>query len=486
MTADNVGGMDVKRRKPDADRLLDVAYDAIFTIDIESHVVTYWNAGAEQMYGYSRAEALGQVSAKLLQTRFPQGIEVAYAEVTRSGKWEGTLVQTRKDGTQVYVDARFSADTSSGIILEVNRDTTRHHNISERFELLVKSVNEYAIFMLDRDGTVVTWNAGARRIKGYEEQEIVGRSFNVFYTQEAREQGVPERHLRDAASAGHIDYEGWRVRKDGTRFWASVVLTALRDPFGELTGFAKVTRDMTGKQLERQRLEELERSKSTFLNLVAHELRSPLTVIRGYLSLFRDVDDARRIELERRSLPALQAKTEEMSRLVDQMVEVARIEEGSMHLREERFDLAAMVERAVASTLALDAEAHGIDLVPFGEELNVIGDEERTRIVLSNLLSNAVKYSSEGGDVTVRIRRADGFAHVSVEDHGVGIPEEDRSRLFTPFTRLERKDARYVPGTGMGLYLSRELARRQGGDVVLIDSSESGSTFEMHMPLASA
>jgi signal transduction histidine kinase len=264
------------------------------------------------------------------------------------------------------------------------------------------------------------------------------------------------------------------------------VLTALRDPFGELTGFAKVTRDMTGKQLERQRLEELERSKSTFLNLVAHELRSPLTVIRGYLSLFRDVDDARRIELERRSLPALQAKTEEMSRLVDQMVEVARIEEGSMHLREERFDLSVTVEQAVETTLALDGQSHRVVLEPFDEELNVTGDEERTRIVLSNLLSNAIKYSPGGGDVTVRMRREDGFAQVSVEDHGIGISESERARLFAPFTRLERKDTAYVPGTGMGLYLSRELARRQGGDVVLVDSSEAGSTFEVRVPLAPA
>jgi PAS domain S-box-containing protein len=476
--------MTLNRRETEAARLLDLVYDAIFAIEEKSHAITYWNAGAERMYGFSRSEALGKVSHALLKTRFPAEGEIAYQEVIRTGSWEGPLIQTRKNGTQVYVDARWAADVEAGIILEVNRDVTRHHDVSERFELLVRTVAEYAIFMLDRDGNVVTWNAGARRIKGYEEAEVVGRNFEIFYTPEARAQGVPKRHLADAAAAGNIDYEGWRVRKDGTRFWASVVLTALRDPFGELTGFAKVTRDMTGKQMERQRLEELERSKSTFLNLVAHELRSPLTVIRGYLSLFRDVDDARRIELERRSLPALQAKTEEMGRLVDQMVEVARLEEGSMRLREERFDLAATVEHAVSGAQALDEEAHRVNLEAFDEELNVVGDEERTRIVLSNLLSNAIKYSPGGGEVVVTVRSHGNYGCVLVRDRGVGIADADRPKLFAPFTRIERKDLAYVPGTGMGLYLSRELARRQGGDVQLLPSTGEGSTFELCVPLA--
>jgi len=476
--------MTIKGRETEAAGLLDLAYDAIFAIEVKSHRITYWNAGAERMYGFSRSEALGKVSHSLLKTRFPAEGEIAYQEVIRTGTWEGPLIQTRKDGTEVYVDARWAADVDAGVILEVNRDVTRHHDISERFELLVKSVVEYAIFMLDRDGNVVTWNAGAQRIKGYEEAEVVGRNFEIFYTPEARAQGVPKRHLADAANAGHIDYEGWRMRKDGTRFWASVVLTALRNPFGEISGFAKVTRDMTGKQMEKQRLEELERSKSTFLNLVAHELRSPLTVIRGYLSLFRDVDDKRRIELERRSLPALQAKTEEMSRLVDQMVEVARLEEGSMRLREDRFDLAATVDQAVSGAKALDEEAHRVNLEPFGEELNVVGDEERTRIVLSNLLSNAIKYSPGGGEVLVTLRRRSGYACVAVADQGVGISDQDRPKLFAPFTRIERKDLTYVPGTGMGLYLSRELARRQGGDIQLLPSTGEGSTFELCVPLA--
>ena len=436
------------------------------------------------MYGYSRQEAVGRVSSTLLKTRNPTGHDVAYEQVTRDGSWEGRLVRTRHDGSELYVDARWVLDADANIILEVNREVTDHVKLAERFEVLVGSVSEYAIFLLDTEGTVVSWNPGAKRIKGYEEDEIVGRNFAVFYRPEAQAEGIPALNLALAAEAGTLEYEGWRVRKDGTEFWAAVVITALRDPTGRLTGFAKVTRDMTAKQLERQRLAELERSKSTFLNLVAHELRSPLTVLRGYLSLYRDADAPTLYALAQKSLPALEAKTVEMSRLVDQMAEVARLEEGTIDLRSERLDMGAAVEQAVEASQALTDGSHRIVVEPFPEELNVMGDPERLRTILSNLLSNAIKYSPDGGDIHITLARDQEVGRVTVADSGVGIPPEYQSRLFSAFTRVARDDLRYVPGTGMGLYLSRELARRQHGDLALLYSSEAGSAFSVTLPLA--
>jgi len=436
------------------------------------------------MYGYSRQDAVGKVSSALLKTRNPTGHDVAYEQVTRDGSWEGRLVQTRRDGSDLYVDARWVVDTEAGIILEVNREVTEHVKLAERFEVLVGSVTEYAIFLLDTGGTVVSWNPGAKRIKGYEEHEIVGRNFSVFYRPEAQAEGIPALNLALAAETGALEYEGWRVRKDGTEFWAAVVITALRDPTGRLTGYAKVTRDMTAKQLERQRLAELERSKSTFLNLVAHELRSPLTVLRGYLSLYRDADERSLYALAQKSLPALEAKAVEMSRLVDQMAEVARLEEGTIDLRSERLDMAAAVERAVEASQTLIDGSHRIVVEPFPEELNVMGDRERLGTILSNLLSNAIKYSPDGGDIVITLAREQGVGRVTVADSGVGIPPEDQYRLFSAFTRVARDDLRYVAGTGMGLYLSRELARRQNGDLALLYSSEAGSAFSVTLPLA--
>jgi PAS domain S-box-containing protein len=413
-------------------------------------------------------------------------VEAAHDVVTRTGAWVGRLLQHRKNGTEVYVDCRWKLDRAAGLIVEVNREVTEQVELADRFRLLVDNVKEYAIFLLDSHGNVVSWNHGAERIKGYSADEIIGRHLSVFYTEEDVKDGRPERNLALADRTGQATDEGWRVRKDGSRFFASVVLTALRDGEGALTGYAKVTRDITDRQLEKQRLLELERSKSTFLNLVAHELRSPLTVLRGYLSLFRDLDEKGRRALEQRSLPALEAKTREMSRLVDQMVEVARLEEGSLRVRAERLDLGTVVEQAVEITRALDDPIHRIIFEPHPEELNVVGDEDRIRIVLGNLLSNAMKFSPAGGDVVVAVEKVGDFGQVSVIDQGVGIQLEDQVKLFNRYTRLEREDTQHVPGTGMGLYLSRELARRQGGDLKLLWSGPGGSAFALTVPLASS
>ena len=308
----------------------------------------------------------------------------------------------------------------------------------------------------------------------------------MFYTPEEIAEGRPQRNLAEAAANGQATDEGWRVRKDGSRYFASVVITAFRDSAGKLRGFAKITQDVTSKQVERQRLLELEQSKSTFLNLVAHELRTPLTVLRGYLSLFRDLDENARRGLEARSLPALEAKTQEMSRLVDQMVEVARLEEGSLRIRTERFDLGTVTEQSVEMTRALDDPIHRIVFEPFAQELNVVGDDDRVRIILGNLLSNAMKFSPTGGDITVTLDRVAGFGQVTVVDQGVGIKLENQIKLFNRYTRFERDDTQHVPGTGMGLYLSRELARRQGGDLRLLWSGPGGSAFALKVPLARA
>lgn len=477
--------MAVERGKDEASRLLDLAFDAILTVESGTHRLTYWNAGAERIYGYSSQEALGQVSTELLQTRYTGSSDSAYAMVAANGTWQGRLVRKGKAGNEIVVDTRLSLDRESGSILEVNREATERYETSERFRLLVETVKDYAIFLLDSRGRIASWNEGARRIKGYEADEVIGMHFSAFYPPEDIEAGKPERELKMARESGRVEDEGWRVRKDGTRFFASVVITALYDESGHLTGYAKVTRDITARQLERQRLLELERSKSAFLNLVAHELRSPLTVLRGYLSMFRDASPAQRQSLEERSLPALEAKTIEMSRLVDQMVEVARIEEGSIRLGADRVDLASLTEEVVELSRALEGgPPNRIVLEPFPKELNVIGDGERIQMILSNLLSNALKYSPGGGEVTVFLDETEEFGRVAISDRGSGIPLAEQIRLFSRFMRVERPDADHVPGTGMGLYLSRELARRMGGDVVLQWSGPGGSSFAVMMPLA--
>jgi PAS domain S-box-containing protein len=465
-------------------RLLDLAYDAIFVIDLQTHEIKYWNRGAERMYGYSRPEALGRVSHELLRTQHVDATTDVYDSVRRLGHWEGRLTQTRQEGSQVLVDAKWDLDEQAGRILEINRDVTTQVDEQERFEILVSSVRDYAIFMLDPSGNVVTWNEGGRRTKGYEAEEIIGQHFSVFYTPEDIAAGKPGFYLNQAQELGRFEGEGWRVRRDKSRFWANVVITALHSPSGRLTGYAKVTRDVTERFLERKQLEELEKSKSTFLRLAAHELRAPLSVISGYVSLLAGESKLDQRTVDQKVVPTLSEKTAEMRRLVDQMLEAARLEDGSLALRLEQVDLGDLVRKSVALTQNGADKAHSIEASPVMDELVVRVDPERIAMILNNLLSNAIKYSPKGGTVIMSARRDGARATVSVADQGVGIGEDQRDLLFGRFVRLRSAGASHVGGTGLGLYLSRELARMHGGDLVLEQSGPEGSRFALWLPLA--
>jgi PAS domain S-box-containing protein len=285
---------------------VDLAFDAMFSRDFEKRFITSWNTGAERMYGFSRAEALGKHPRDLLSSVYPIPLEEIEQHVVAHGTWEGEILQRRKDGTRVNVLSRWGLQVDlegrPQAILEINSDLTQERDAArelrqseEQFALLVQAVVDYAIFMLDSEGTVMTWNEGAQRAKGYTRDEIVGRHFSVFYPPEDLATNKPHRALETASRDGRFVDEGWRVRKDGTRFWASVVITPLRDDTGQARAFVKVTRDLTdrhnyeeGLRAHAESMAELEKAKAQFLDLAAHELRGPLTLIRGYNSILEE------------------------------------------------------------------------------------------------------------------------------------------------------------------------------------------------------
>ena len=265
-------------------QILELAHDAIVVRDLHN-VITYWNQGAQLTYGWSKEEALGKVTHTLLQTVFPEPFE----EVTRKlrhGSWEGELVHTRRDGVRIIVASRQVMQRDERgeplAILEINRDVTDLKKATaalkdseERFRLVVESIKDYAIFMLDPRGYILTWNLGAERIKGYRPHEIIGRHFSIFYQEEDRRAGKPEQGLAAALAEGRYEVEGWRLRKDGSRFCADVVITPLYGSDGELRGFAKVTRDITERQLAQEALRESEarlRALVTSMDDVAYEI----------------------------------------------------------------------------------------------------------------------------------------------------------------------------------------------------------------------
>ena len=369
--------------------------------------------------------------------------------------------------------------------------------LGDQFALLVSSVVDYAIFMLDAAGVVVTWNEGAQRIKGYHADEIIGRHFSVFYPTEDARNRKPDWELEVARREGRYEEEGWRIRKDGTRFWASVVITALRDETGRLRGYAKVTRDLTERRaqeiqrhVEREReamqlrahadrMADLERTKTEFLNIASHELRGPLTVIRGYNSMLEDGS------IPAEQIPAvariLEAKLAQMDVLIEQMLETARLEQDGLDLFRETFDLRGVAQEQVDVFRPL---ARGRALVMSGDvgTLPVEGDRAKIGTIVSNLLDNAMKYSPDRGEICVTTGCRDGHAFVSVRDEGIGIAPEHLPALLTRFGRLPTEENLSIPGTGLGLYLCQQIAQRHRGDITVQSTAGVGSEFTLTLP----
>ncbi|HKC18390.1 MAG TPA: PAS domain-containing sensor histidine kinase, partial [Candidatus Dormibacteraeota bacterium] len=309
-----------------------------------------------------------------------------------------------------------------------------------------------------------------------------------FYTPEDQADGRPQRNLETAAAEGAAKDEGWRVRKDGSRFWATVVITALRDKTGELRGFGKVTRDITDKHNEEERLREyanqmaeLEQAKAQFLDLAAHELRGPLTLIRGYNSLLRAG-----------SLPAdkipevaqmLEGKLEQVDLLVQQMLEMGRLENNKLELQYERVD---MYEVAAEQIKRVQPIAAGREIALHNGRGRAIvhADRSRAGTIVANLLDNALKYSPKGGPVECEVGRDGSDAYVLVRDKGFGIAEEHMPLLFKRYSRLPTEENKQIRGTGLALYLCQEIARRHGGEITVSSRLGDGSAFKLVLPLA--
>lgn len=364
----------------------------------------------------------------------------------------------------------------------------------ERFRVLVESIRDYAVFILDRDGRVETWNTGAALIKGYQRAEIVGKPIELFYTQKDRENGRPARLLAQAANEGRVEDEGWRVRKDGTRFWADVVITALRNEAGTLIGFAKVTRDLTQRQqaederqrlnVERIRAEEALRIRDEFLSVASHELKTPLTAlqleIHGMWGPIAKAGDERL----GRKLARASRSADRLTRLIEMLLDVSRISSGRLTLKREPFDLPEAMEQLVETMRGIaDQASCDLSFHPSPDAGPIVGDWDRLRVeqVVMNLLSNSFKYGARQ-PVALCVSREKDQAIIEVRDHGPGVPMGDLERIFE---RFERATAlRNLGGLGLGLYVSREIVNSHGGSIAGRTLQGGGACFTVRLPLA--
>ena len=403
---------------------------------------------------------------------------------------------------------------------------------NELYRLLVESVKDYAIFALDPNGYVVSWNPGAQRFKGYTASEIIGKHFSVFYPPEDLAARKPQIELEIAAEVGRLEDEGWRVRKDGTQFWANVVITALRGADGELVGFAKVTRDLTQRRaaelqaLEdarriaveealrraaemrstelvdlldrtRRQAEEIEhrrneadvanRTKTEFLAAMSHELRTPLNAIAGYVQLLMlgvrgPLTDEQAIDLGR-----IQRSQQHLLSLINDILNFSRLEAGAVTYEIGSVPLGSVLE-AATSMISLQAAAKQITLTlePCPPTMRALADDSKLEQVLLNLLSNAVKFTQRGGHVSIRCEAADDHVLTRVQDDGPGIPADRLADIFEPFVQLDRALGNPREGVGLGLAISRDLARGMQGDLTVESIPGKGSTFTVSLKRAAA
>jgi PAS domain S-box-containing protein len=522
---------------------------AIFALDPQGYILS-WNAGAQRFKGYTADEIIGKhfsifYPRELVAEGFP---EFELRTAANTGRFEDEGWRIRKDGTRFWANVVITSlrDKETGRLLgfaKVTRDLTERREAEEalreseeRFRLMVEGVRDYAIFMLDPSGNVATWNEGAERINGYRPKEIIGQHFSKFYPQEDVDAGKPARELEIAARTGKYEEEGWRVRKNGEVFWASVLITALRNKSGELVGFGKVTRDLSERRASeeraladarrvaaeeaarreaeireeelralaeslskqthaleartreaeeaRQRADEANRAKSQFLAAMSHELRTPLNAIAGYadllaLGLAGPVTPQQREQLDR-----IKRSQEHLLGIINDLLNFSRIEAGQL-----QYDIAAIPLRDVVSAVILmitpQARGKGLKFKDQGCPPDAIAWADRAKVeqIVLNLVSNAVKFTEAGGTITLSCETAEAdHVVLVVRDTGSGIPADKLDAIFEPFVQVGRTLTNVREGAGLGLAISRDLARAMGGDITVRSTMSVGSEFRLILP----
>jgi PAS domain S-box-containing protein len=475
--------------------------DGVLATDADARV-TRVNPVAERLTGWSEADALGRP----IQEIFNIVNEVTRAEAinpVRRVLSEGVVVGLANHTALVSRDGveRPIADSGAPILdaegrpmgaVLVFRDVTKERadeealrQSEEKLRSMIASVRDYALYMLDPAGHVVSWNPGAERIKGYRAEEILGQSFTRFFTPEDLAAQKPVRELEIAKQEGRFEDEGWRLRKDGTRFWANVVVTPIRDGAGSLAGFVKITRDLTERRAqeeERLRLaqaQEAIRLRDEFLSIASHELKTPLTALQLLLLNVRKLV-ARDDERLASKIERAQRIGDRLGMLVEALLDVSRIARGRLKLSFESFDLVDAV-REVCERLRDAATSAGCELsIVVGGPIQGSWDRLRIEQVLMNLISNAIKYAA-GGPIQVSLEREANQAVLEVRDQGPGIPDADLSRIFERFERVA--SARHYGGMGLGLYVARQIAEAHSGTITASNLPGKGARFTVRLPV---
>ncbi|MGC1765964.1 MAG: PAS domain S-box protein [Pseudolabrys sp.] len=481
---------------------------AIYMLD-RTGIVTSWNPGAQRFKGYTADEIVGE-HFSLFYTEEDQkkGVPALTLEsAARDGRFENEGWRVRKDGTRFWAFVVIDPIRNrSGEIIgfsKITRDLTERKAAEEnlwrseaQFRLLVQGVTDYAICMLDKEGRVNSWNAGAQRIKGYHPYEIIGRHFSQFYTEEDREAAMPRKALETAAREGRFEREAERVRKDGSRFWAHIIIDAIRDDEGELIGFAKITRDITERKEAQEKVEKarefsLQAQKLEAIGQltggIAHDFNNLLTAVLGSLELLRKRlrDDPKSIALLENAAQGAQRGTT----LTKRMLAFARnyeLNKEVTSIPDLVRGMTELLQRSIGPSFNLETH-FPLSLKPIEVDTNQL------ELALLNLTLNARDAMPDGGDIILAAREesvaaahkgleAGNYIRVSVTDTGEGMDEETLGRATEPFFTTKGVGK----GTGLGLSMVHGFAEQSGGRLILHSQKDRGTTAELWLPVAKA
>ncbi len=491
--------------------LIDAVKDyAIYLLDADGRVAT-WNTGAQRFKGYSSNEIIGQhFSVFYPEEDQASGMPArALQAAAEEGRFEAEGWRVRKDGTRfwahVVIDPVVGADGNVIGYAKVTRDISDKRLVDEalraseqRFRLLVQGVRDYAIYMLDTNGNITNWNAGAQAIKGYTEQEIIGQHFSLFYTEDDREAGAPERALETARRDGKFEGEAVRVRKGGERFWANVLIDAIHDDKGDLVGFAKITRDITERRAAQ---EEIERSRGDFVQSqkmeaigrltggVAHDFNNLLTVIRASADFLMrpDLSDDKRL----RYAQAIADTANRAATLTGQLLAFAR----RQPLKPEVFNVCARLRGLQQIIDATIGSAVSVDMTLSDEVQLVEADASQFETAVLNMVINARDAMPRGGKISVSAFGATSvpavrghstatgdFVGIRIIDTGTGMSQETLTRIFEPFFTTKAVDK----GTGLGLSQVYGFAKQSQGEIDVQSDLGEGTAFTLYLPRSKA
>lgn len=493
---------------------------ALILLDARGNI-SLWNKGAEKCYGFSAGEITGNhFSCLFPEKEVREGLPDAGLRKTREqGHFEAEGWQWKNDGSRFWACVAISSFYTNNGELEgytvVTTDLTRMKETEERikkreerYRMIVEGIKDYAIFMMDPEGNIMSWNEGAKRLKGYTEEEILGKNFSIFYPREAVDSGYPAYELKEAITHGRFEDEGLRVRKDGSLFYANVVITPLYDANEELIGFSKVTRDLTERkkaeekvllmntELEervQKRTEELTHTVSelkkinadldNFIYTASHDLKAPVSNIEGLINTLGDIltenqltneEVSEILEMIRKSITRFQQTIRDLT-AVNQSQRDDRMDIIDINLRDIISDILESIShliREAKAEITVDVNM----LQPF------FFSKIHIRSIIYNLLTNAIKYRSPDRPLHIRIsgHSSNGECIIEVKDNGLGIKEENKEKVFHMFKRLHD----HVEGSGIGLYIVRRIVDTAGGRVEIESQEGAGTTFKVFLPVA--